>query len=944
MHKWTMSDASTARLSHEDTAPVRQGEPAAVVDDLEAARIRASARTLLFGRDEPVRLGRLELVGRVGAGGMGEVFTARDAELGRLVAVKLIRPDSDGTDAAARFAREARSMARLTHPNVVRIYDVGRFGSRVYITMEYVQGTTLLAWLEAAPRAWREVLARFVLAGRGLAAAHRTGLVHRDFKPANVLVADDGRVLVADFGLAWARSDGADADETMTAVSVSEGSAPSLQGAAMLVTSPGNVMGTPGYMSPEQLRAAPVDERSDLFSFCVALYEALFGVQPFDGMSALARLGSIEAGRLNPPARKVKIPGGVMRALAQGLAADPSRRPASMDVLLARLERAAGRPRRVATVMVAVAATLVTGVAAAAARPFAAADPCADAGAEIDAVWNDERARAVATAFAATGLPYAGAAAERVKARLDVYVADWRDAAGDTCAARQVRRPSSSLVDLQVACLGRREQAVRALVDAFVVADATTIPQAVDSVAALPEISACDDAEALVRTLRPPADPETAKAVARVREQLARADAQQRTGHDREALKITEEALVATLDDEPVRAEALAQRGRVLAGLGELVAAEKSLLDAAELAEATRHDELAADVWIDLMRLANRHLVDPGRGESWMPRARAAQRRLGDQPARRVHVLMQQGLLHYFQRRHAESGRALRAALELEESHGRDALMLAKLAHLLANTLEAEGRLEDARLTYGHALEQMEAALGPDHPEFARLVYDFGTFLTTVGELDPASAKLQQALAISTRAYGRAHHNNGRVHIGLGQVALHRGEFAEAAAHGEAAAQIFREVLPAEHPDHVDALLMAGTARFFAGELDAALAAFVAAQAKQRSVATPDPVVEAVIATNVAETQLARTDLNAARSGFAEAERLLDAAASDDADLRARVLTGRGRIALAEDDAAAALSQLEAALELRQRLPDDPLALAELHEALRSAHAAGERR
>lgn len=185
--------------------------------DLEGARIKARARALLFGGGgETLRVGRLEVLSRVGAGGMGEVYAAWDVELGRKVAVKLVRFDIDGEggEASARIVREARLMAQLTHPNVVRIYDVGRVDGRVYIVMEFVEGMTLGAWLGRPPRPWREIVDCFLLAGRGLAAAHRMGLVHRDFKPANVLVGDDGRVLVADFGLARASGGESDAVET----------------------------------------------------------------------------------------------------------------------------------------------------------------------------------------------------------------------------------------------------------------------------------------------------------------------------------------------------------------------------------------------------------------------------------------------------------------------------------------------------------------------------------------------------------------------------------------------------------------------------------------------------------------------------------------------------------------------------------------------------------
>jgi tetratricopeptide (TPR) repeat protein/predicted Ser/Thr protein kinase len=910
----------------------------------ERAFLRERARQLLFGGpDTPMRLGRLELVERIGAGGMGEVWAAHDPELDRRVAVKIVRPDfaADSADATLRFVREAQAMARVTHPNVVRIYDVGRVDARVYITMEFVEGTTLAAWLRETPRPWREVLARFLRAGRGLAAAHAMGIVHRDFKPSNVLVGADGRVLVADFGLA--RSVAADPVDPVGSSAAprpgASGSGPSLPA----VTEHGAVIGTPGYMAPEQIRAAPVDARSDLFSFCVALYEGLYGVRPFLGPTPAAMLRAIEAGRPTTPLRSAGVPERIHRVLTRGLAADPARRWPTMDALLAAIERALVRPRRIAAVGVAAVTAAITAGAAADLGPFADPDPCAGVGAGFAAAWDDERAAALRERFVATGPAFAAAAAERVIVRLDAYAAAGAAASVEACEATQVRHARSpGLADLQLACLRRREAALASLVDTLQAADRTTVEKAVDSVAALPAVAACADAEALLRAVRPPEDPVEAAAAARARALLGRAEAQRATGHPREGLSLADAALglLAEVADEPVRAEALALRGRLLQQLGEFVAAEAALLDACELAEGSRHDELAADVWLALMRLANQSLSDAGRGTAWIPRARAAQRRLGDPAARRVAVLLEEGSLRLLEHRYAEAEQALLAAQDIEAAHDADALLLARASNSLAHTYEATHRFPEARVAYERALGRLEAALGPDHPEYAMILHDFGTFLTAAGELGPARARLTAALGIFTRAYGEAHPLAGRAHIAMVQLALQSGEFADAVAHAEAAARIYRETLPPGHNDHVAAALAQGTARFFAGELEGALAAFLAARALQRELTAADPLITAMIAVDLGETQVAMARWDEARESFAEVERTLAAADLTDADLSARVLTGRGQIALAAGDAPAALRLLEDALALRRRLPDDPLALAELQAALDRARAA----
>lgn len=901
--------------------------------DLEGARIKARARALLFGgAGEALRIGRLEVLARVGAGGMGEVYAARDIELGRKVAVKLVRSDIDGAsgEASARIAREAQLMAQLTHPNVVRVYDVGRVDGRVYIVMEFVEGMTLSAWLGRTSRTWRDIVERFILAGRGLAAAHRIGLVHRDFKPANVLVGDDGRVLVADFGLARASLGEPDAVET-------EGSAATTSLAMGVETVQGTILGTLGYMSPEQLSGAKVDTRSDIFSFCVALYEALAGVRPFAGDGVSEILGSIECGALPPPAPGRRFPRQITRALARGLAAEPDRRFATIDELLAILEGVSRRRGRVLT------AALGLGVAFAGALtlPRVTADPCASTHAELDNVWNDARREALRGAFMATELPYAMATWSRVRAILDAYAGTWTEARVDACEAVEQRVHSPRLYDLRVLCLERRRQALRTLVDTLASTDPQVVAGSIEAAATLPAIAPCSDAEALEHGLRPPEIQSVALGVTQARELMARGEAQRAIGHYTQALTDADAALalVAALDYPPAHAEALALRGRLLIHLGALEEGEAALLDAVELAEASRHDELAADVWLALVRLANRERSDPARGREWIRRARAAQRRLGDVPARQVDVLAEEGLVEALARDYPAAERSLRAALALHEDIRGDRLIRGKIEQDLASTLEASGRLDEAGAAYARAAALLEDALGSEHPELVHVLHDHGAFLLFHGELAAAEARLGRALNLAVTAHGPSHQLVGRIHIALVEAALRRGEFAEAVAHAEAAQRSYAEALPAEHPDHADAALALGSARFFAGDLAGALAAFVAARELQRKNPRSDPLAVAITACDVAETEVALGRIEEAEASFGEVARVLADAQLVDRDLDARILAGRGEIALARGDLTLARRILEQALALRRQLPPDPMALAQLEDALARASA-----
>lgn len=284
------------------------------------------------------RVGRYEIEAILGAGAMGTVYAAHDPALDRRVALKLIRAHVAAPDLEARLLREAKAMARLTHPEVIAVYDAGRHGDRVFIAMELVEGGTLREWLHAAPRTWREILAIYLRAGRGLAQAHAAGIVHRDFKPDNVLVGKGGAVRVTDFGLARAER--------------GEASAPLEPDAPIeetpidaTLTRTGALVGTPVYMAPEQLAGRTADARSDIYSYCVALHEALYGERPFSGRTVSELLAAKSANDVRAEPAGSKVAPRLRRVLLKGLRADPDERFATMEQLLDALDRAS-RARR----------------------------------------------------------------------------------------------------------------------------------------------------------------------------------------------------------------------------------------------------------------------------------------------------------------------------------------------------------------------------------------------------------------------------------------------------------------------------------------------------------------------------------------------------------------------------------------------------------------------
>jgi predicted Ser/Thr protein kinase len=277
------------------------------------------------------RLGHFVLLAELGRGGMGTVFAAYDERLDRKVAIKLLHLRNRPSHVHRRkILREAQAMARISHPNVVSVYEVGEVSDRIFIAMEFIDGQTLAQWQRQPGRTWQEVLAMYLQAGHGLAAAHASGLIHRDFKPDNVLVSRDGRARVLDFGLARR-------DERLLDSEDPAESAPSRSGAVDKLTQDGLISGTPGYMAPEQYDGQPVDARSDQFSFCAALFEALFGTPPFAGRLAAEIASNTLAGHVQPRPKNSPVPEELHRALLRGLANRAEQRFPRMDELLAAL-------------------------------------------------------------------------------------------------------------------------------------------------------------------------------------------------------------------------------------------------------------------------------------------------------------------------------------------------------------------------------------------------------------------------------------------------------------------------------------------------------------------------------------------------------------------------------------------------------------------------------
>ncbi|MCA9652028.1 MAG: serine/threonine protein kinase, partial [Myxococcales bacterium] len=448
----------------------------------------------------PGRIGRYSVIERIGRGGMGSVYRAYDAKLRREVALKQVRADRLGPETELRLVQEAQAMARLSHPNVVAVYDV-EVGTSLTLAMEYVPGRSVAQWLEHR-RSWREVLEVFVAAGRGLAAAHSVGLVHRDFKPANVLLADDGTTKVTDFGLA--KPDDASATGALGEEPPSVDGLPS--DSSVPITRADTVMGTPKYMAPEQHSGARADARCDQYAFCVSLWQALTGTHPFD-RGSYPELA--EAKLAGPPSwpRSPVVPGRIVRAITRGLQPDPRYRHASMSTLLGALEPALAPRRRWWSVGAGVIA--LGGVIAAA--WVGRSERCTGAEAELAGVWDEDASTRVQRALLGHELAYAKSTWSRVQAGLDGYAREWKRLHRDACEAATIRgEQSSAVMDLRMQCLQRAKAELAERVAVLASADAEVLPRAVGMVDDLPALPECADVARLTAESPPPTDPEEA--------------------------------------------------------------------------------------------------------------------------------------------------------------------------------------------------------------------------------------------------------------------------------------------------------------------------------------------------------------------------------------------------------------------------------------------------
>jgi serine/threonine-protein kinase len=742
----------------------------------------------------------------LGHGGFGLVVSAYDVRLNRRVALKLLRPvwslDGSQDDAGqVRLLREAQAMARLNHPNVVHVYDSGRLeDDSVFIAMEYVEGRTLQQWLKQQPRPWREVLKAFVEAGWGLAAAHDAGLVHRDFKPENVLVGEDGRVRVTDFGLAQAAHGEDGSPEAAPRPLPRTWTEP--------LTESGKVVGTPRYMAPEQLQGRAVDARSDLYAFCVALYEGLYGTRPFAGDTFGALLDARIDERLIPPPPDSQVPAWVARATLRGLKAEPLQRPRSMRELLQALENDPEQRRRArvrAGVLAASGALLLVTAVWGWLRQQAPASPCVGMEGRLAGVWDARLRERLEGVMVGTGLPQARDTFGRVAGLLDAYARGWVRQRAEACeqARQEWAEQPHRLAALREYCLERRRGQLGALTELLVTEpDPGLVDRAVQAVQSLPPLSDCADARLLTAEVPPPEDPQVRARVEAFQRQEDRLEALHRAGRYQEGLAFAEALRheVRSLGYPPLQGQFLFWQAMHLDGAGDYRGAEAVLREVLPLAARGRDAMLESRAWSFLVTEVGARQARYAEA-LWMELPlMAAAERLGDDQHLAL-ALETLGNVRWMTGEHARSREHLERALALmEKAPDPENLNLARLLNGLGNVLMDQGQHAKAREHFERALAIKQRLLGDEHPAIAVTLNNLGIINEELGEYAQAQALHERALAMRRKLLGPEHPMVASSLTNLGDVLLARGRLEEALEHHERALAMKQKTLGDEHP------------------------------------------------------------------------------------------------------------------------------------------------
>jgi tetratricopeptide (TPR) repeat protein len=791
----------TAGATRTDTTAPDGATAAAATSPAGNASIAAGSRSSEAEPEDRLvgaTIDRYRVEARLGAGGMGVVYAAYDPALDRRVALKVLPAIEQHQRAhlEGRLRREAQALARLAHPNVVAVHDVGVAEHSVFLAMQLVDGVTADGWLEREPRTAREILEVLVAVGRGLAAAHDAGIVHRDVKPSNVLIDGQRRVFIGDFGLARNAHE-VDAEPAAVASLLEQD-----------LTHTGAVLGTPPYMAPEQHRSEPATPRSDQFAFCVMAWRALFGGHPFSaGAWDPAEAAAAMAGdAVREPARRRGVSSRLVRALRRGLRHDPAQRWPTMDALIAEIaprSRAAwwwGGGVSLAGVAVAVAVTAQ--IAPSGAGP----PPCEDGRAQLAGVWDAARAAQLRTVFGQIRPGWGDEVAARLVARLDGYAAAWRKARVEACEATRVRAEQSpTTLDLRIYCLDRRLGELDARVDALLdQPDLRIVGEAQPLIAAQAPVESCGDITALAAP-PPPTNPVTRARFDALGRRLADLTAGLDLGRVRASIEplrvLGRQAHDAGFD--ALEADALVRLAWSEVTTGER-AAGRTDLDAALAAAARGKDDVAlAKISLRLMFLTG--VIEVSReADSYQQMAETMIARLDhrDDLAAR--------LTDYTAVRHALAGRTQQAIAEGERAvalwkQAKDPIEAADTLQNLAAMYHDADQFDKAEQRYREVIARYTKEIGERHPTVATAMWNLGALQRDLGNRE-SIATLHKAREIFADTEGSATPDVAHVDLQLARSYDIFGDLVRAEHHARDAVAVLERVIGADSSELADPL------------------------------------------------------------------------------------------------------------------------------------------
>lgn len=769
---------------------------------------------------------------------MGTVYVASDPELDRKVALKVLHVGNEG--AQERLQREARAMARLSHPNVVPVYEISAFDGGRFFTMELLEGGTLGHW--ALGRTWREVLRACIEAGRGLECAHEAGLIHRDFKPANVLCDVNGRARVTDFGLVAAV-----AHQDTSIGDTAEGPGEDR------LTQTGWAVGTPAYMAPEQAEIG-ANERSDQFAFCLTTWEVLSGAHPWGG-------GHERTPPPRWPVNAPKVPGRVVDALLRGLSLDPKERWPSMGALLEELS-AAIAPRRagLGTLVSLLAVGTVAGISTFALTRSPSTPPCSDGDDNLVGVWDGERRVQLREALLATNVAHAEDTAAQVETLLDAYGEGWVQSHQAACLATVRGEQSSDLLDLKMSCLRDRLGELGALVEVLSSADSSIASRAVAATRGLSRLQGCEDGAALSNTRWEP-EPDQLAALERSQDHVNRALVLRNAGQHAEGLAEARSAVreADSLQGSPVHRQARYMEGLLLEADGEPEAALEILQAVALDAGRVGDDETAAKASTALVSVLGGRLARTEEAVTWALHADVAidRARLGPRWKMRLQTVL--GVGYNVARKFEKASEAFEQALSFaSDGDTDDKLDHAQALAELANLQQSRANYEEALVLHRQALELTREANGPDHPRVGALFDNIGNALSALGRLEEAESfhkralevliaqgsdhpsykaalanlgstlfsagKLEEAIVVLEQAVDGADEsvNTGMVYVNLAAGLASLKRYEEASRYGEQGQRILEAKLGETHAFVASALINLGITHRHAGKLEAA--------------------------------------------------------------------------------------------------------------------------